>query len=297
MIKIQGLTHAFGDHVVLENVDMEAPEATVMGLVGINGAGKSTLLRLMSGVYIPQQGTISYDGRSPMEAQTRKDIFLLPDDPFFTNQTTCKGLFELYRNFYPDADEDVFNDMITNYYKLPSNKPLKGFSKGMRRQAFISLAFAVAPKYLLLDEAFDGLDPLARKMFKERLGKLVEEKKSTVIISSHALKELEDFCDSYVMIDGKRLMSSEVVLAKGMSLHKYQMAFTREIDKETFESLAPKSLKIRGHFATIVLEGSADDTKARLMELQPAVMDEIDVNFEEAFIDDVDRKITEVANS
>ena len=107
MIKIQGLTHAFGDHVVLENVEMEAPEATIMGLVGINGAGKSTLLRLMSGVYIPQQGTITYDGKSPMEAQTRKDIFLLPDDPFFTNNTNCEGLFELYKNFYPDADENV----------------------------------------------------------------------------------------------------------------------------------------------------------------------------------------------
>jgi len=293
MIKIQGLTHAFGDHVVLENVEMEAPEATIMGLVGINGAGKSTLLRLMSGVYIPQQGTITYDGKSPMEAQTRKDIFLLPDDPFFTNNTNCEGLFELYKNFYPDADENVFKEMTTDYYKLPPRKPLKGFSKGMRRQAFISLAFAVAPKYLLLDEAFDGLDPLARKMFKERLKRLIDEKGSTVIISSHALKELEDFCDSYVMIDGKRLMSSGMVLEKSMDLHKYQMAFTKEIDEDTFANLPVKSLKITGHFATVVLEGSAEDTMAKLNALEPAVMDKIDVNFEEAFIDDVDRKITE----
>jgi len=290
MIKIENLSHSFGKNVVLEDVNMEAKDASILGLVGINGAGKSTLLRLISGVYVPQKGTVTYDDKSPLEAETRRDIFLLPDDPYYTNSTTCKELFDMYKNFYPDIDKAVF-DEITEHFKLPQRKAIKSFSKGMRRQAFVALAFAVAPKYLLLDEAFDGLDPLARKMFKERLKKLIEDKGSTVIISSHALKELEDFCDSFVMIDSKHIMSSGSMLEKSMDLCKFQMAFTKEINEMTFATLPVKSLKIIGRFATIVLEGNEYDMRAKLEALSPAVIDRLEVNFEEAFIGDIDKRI------
>ena len=292
MIKIENLSHSFGKNVVLEDVNMEAKDASVLGLVGINGAGKSTLLRLISGVYVPQKGTVTYDDKSPLEAGTRKDIFLLPDDPYYTSSTTGKELFEMYKTFYPDIDKAVF-DEITGHFKLPQKKAIKSFSKGMRRQMFVALAFAVAPKYLLLDEAFDGLDPLARKMFKDRLRKLIQDKGSTVIISSHALKELEDFCDSYVMIDSRHIMSSGSMLEKSMDLCKFQMAFTDQIDEQTFASLPVKSLKITGRFATVVLEGNEDDMRAKLEGLSPAVMDRLEVNFEEAFIGDIDKRIRE----
>lgn len=290
MIKIENLSHSFGKNVVLEDVNMEAKEASILGLVGINGAGKSTLLRLISGVYVPQKGTVTYDDKSPLDAETRRDIFLLPDDPYYTNSTTCKELFEMYKNFYPNIDKTVFDEIMTEF-RLPKNKAIKSFSKGMRRQSFVALAFAVAPKYLLLDEAFDGLDPLARKMFKDRLKKLIEDKGSTVIISSHALKELEDFCDSYVMIDSKHIMSSGSMLEKSMDLCKFQMAFTNEINEMTFATLPVKSLKIVGRFATIVLEGNEYDMRAKLEALSPAVIDRLEVNFEEAFIGDIDKRI------
>ena len=296
MIKIENLSHSFGKNVVLEDVNMEAKDASILGLVGINGAGKSTLLRLISGVYVPQKGTVTYDDNSPLEAETRRDIFLLPDDPYYTNSTTCKDLFEMYRVFYPDIDKTVF-DEITGHFKLPQRKAIKSFSKGMRRQAFVALAFAVAPKYLLLDEAFDGLDPLARMMFKDKLKTLIKEKGSTVIISSHALKELEDFCDSYVMIDSKHIMSSGSMLEKSMDLCKFQMAFSDQINEQTFASLPVKSLKITGRFATVVLEGNEYDMRAKLEELSPAVMDRLEVNFEEAFIDDIDKRIRGVENN
>ena len=292
MIKIENLSHSFGKNVVLEDVNMEVKEASVTGLVGINGAGKSTLLRLISGVYVPQKGTVTYDDKSPLEADTRKDIFLLPDDPYYTNTTTCNELFNLYKNFYPDINKEVF-DEITGHFRLPKNKYIKSFSKGMRRQAFVALAFAVAPKFLLLDEAFDGLDPLARKMFKERLKELVKEKQSTVIISSHALKELEDFCDSYVMIDSKTIMSSGKMLEKKMDLCKFQMAFTEPVKESMFSDLPVKSLKIVERFVTIVLEGNEYVMKSKLDALSPAVIDRLEVNFEEAFIGDIDRRIRE----
>lgn len=296
MITIENLSHSFDKNVVLEDVNMEAKDASILGLVGINGAGKSTLLRLISGVYIPQKGTVSYDGNSPLEAETRKNIFLLPDDPYYTNTTTCKELFEMYRAFYPDIDKNTF-DEITEHFKLPYKKAIKSFSKGMRRQAFVALAFAVGPQYLLLDEAFDGLDPLARKMFKERLKQLIKDKGSTVIVSSHALKELEDFCDSYVMIDSKHIMSSGTMLEKSMDLCKFQLAFTEDINEMKFAHLPVKSLKIVGRMVTIVLEGNEYDMRAKLEALNPAVIDRLDVNFEEAFIGDIDKRIREGENN
>lgn len=290
MIKIEGLSHSFGKNVVLEDVMMEAKDASVLGLVGINGAGKSTLLRLISGIYVPQKGTVTYDGESPLDAYTRKDIFLLPDDPYYTNSTTCDELFNMYSNFYPDMDRSVF-DEITDHFKLPKKKAIKSFSKGMRRQVFVALAFAVAPRYLLLDEAFDGLDPLARKMFKDHLKKLVKEKGSTVIISSHALKELEDFCDAYVMIDNNHIISSGSMLEKKMDLCKFQMAFTNPVHEVQFATLPVKSLKIIGRFVTVVLEGDEYEIKQKLEALKPAVMDRLEVNFEEVFIEDIDKRI------
>ncbi len=290
MIKIEGLSHSFGDNKVLEDVQLEIGDRKVMGLVGINGAGKSTLLRLISGVYHPQTGKVSYDGNDPLKDETRRNLFLLPDDPYFNGQTTCKSLIEMYKVFYPEVDEGVFKEIV-NDFKLPWKKPLRTFSKGMRRQAFVALAFAIAPKYLLLDEAFDGLDPLARKKFKDRLSKMVKEKGSTVIISSHSLKELEDFCDEFVMIDEHHLISSGKVLEKTMDLAKYQLAFKEVPSEDMFSALSIKSIKITGRVATVVCEGESSEIEEKLNALEPLILDKLDVNFEEAFIGDIDKKL------
>ncbi len=290
MITISGLSHSFGDNKVLEDVQLEVSDSKVLGLVGINGAGKSTLLRLMSGVYRPQSGKIEYDGKDPMDDNTRKDIFLLPDDPYYSGQTSCKTLFKMYKVFYPDINETVYREII-NDFKLNDKKPLRTFSKGMRRQAFVALAFAVAPKYLLLDEAFDGLDPLARKKFKDRLSVMVKEKGTTVIISSHSLKELEDFCDEFAMIDEHRIIGSGKILEQSMDLSKFQLAFKEIPEEKMFAELNVKSLKIVGHVATLVAEGNADEIEETLRALDPVIIDKLDVNFEEAFIGDIDRRL------
>lgn len=290
MITISGLSHSFGDNKVLEDVQLEVSDSKVLGLVGINGAGKSTLLRLMSGVYRPQSGKIEYDGKDPMDDDTRKDIFLLPDDPYYSGQTSCKTLFKMYKVFYPDINETVYREII-NDFKLNDKKPLRTFSKGMRRQAFVALAFAVAPKYLLLDEAFDGLDPLARKKFKDRLSVMVKEKGTTVIISSHSLKELEDFCDEFAMIDEHRIIGSGKILERSMDLSKFQLAFKEVPEEKMFAELNVKSLKIVGHVATLVAEGNADEIEETLRALDPVIIDKLDVNFEEAFIGDIDRRL------
>ena len=292
MIEIKGLSHSFGKHVVLENVDLKVESGKVLGLVGINGAGKSTLFRLMTGVYVPQQGEVLYDGESPLKDFVRKDIFLLPDDPYFTNQTTTKSMFELYKTFFPDADKAIYDEIIS-YFNLNEKKPLRAFSKGMRRQAYVAIAFAMKPKYLFLDEAFDGLDPLARKMFKDRIRKHVTENNATVIVSSHALKELEEFCDDYVMIDEHQVVASGESLEARVNMCRFQMAFLEAPNEVMFDRAGLKvvNLKITNRFVIGVFDGDKESVLAKLQTLSPAVMDEIPLNFEEAFIESLDNRI------
>jgi ABC-2 type transport system ATP-binding protein len=160
----------------------------------------------------------------------------------------------------------------------------------MKRQLYVALALSIRPRYLLLDEAFDGLDPLARLAFKKAINRAVEEDGTTVIISSHSLRELEDFCDMYALIDAKTVSSSGDIADRVSRLCKFQLAFIGDIPEPALRALPSVSLDIQGRFVRIIMEGDRNECAARLNALSPAVIDEMPMNFEEAFIHEVDRK-------
>ena len=289
MLEIKNLTHFIGQKKILENVDLTLNEGSVMGLVGINGAGKTTLLRLISGVYTATAGEIICDGESMKEESARSKIFFLPDDPYYTIHTTGRSLYQMYKVFYPKMDYEVFDRYMTEF-DLDEKKPIRNFSKGMRRQLYVALALAVRPKYLLLDEAFDGLDPLARLAFKKAINKAVEEDGTGVIISSHSLRELEDFCDCYALIDKMTVASSGDIAERVDRYCKFQLAFVNEISDAMFASLPAVSLERNGRFVRIVLEGQQAQMKSMLEALNPAVIEQMPMDFEEMFIHEVERK-------
>ncbi len=286
MIRIDNLSHSLGSKTVLREINLEISDNTILGIVGINGAGKSTLLRLLSGVYLPDKGTITYDGKNPSDPKTRKDIFFLPDDPYYTASMTPDTLFNFYKTFYPTMDKEIYVQLLVTY-KIDKGERVRNFSKGMRRQIFIALALAVKPKYLLLDEAFDGLDPLSRKIFKDAIISLVEEGHTTVLISSHSLRELEDFCDKFILIDSNVIKNQGDIAEHVGRLCKFELAFTEAVGEEAFEGLPIVSLIIKNRFVQIVLEGKSDEMREKLELLSPAVIDEMPLDFEETFIHDV----------
>ncbi|MBQ9746442.1 MAG: ABC transporter ATP-binding protein [Clostridia bacterium] len=289
MIEIKNINHSLGGKEVLKNVNLTVKEGSVLGLVGINGAGKSTLLRIVSGVYKPDGGEVLCDGVNVQNEKARQNIFFLPDDPYFTMYTTGAGLFEMYKVFFPGIDAEKFSEYL-KAYAIDAKKPVRNFSKGMRRQLFIALALAVKPKYLLLDEAFDGLDPLSRLTFKKAINEAVEENGTTVIISSHSLRELEDFCDSFALIDNKTVASSGDIAESVNRLCKFQLAFTGEVEESAFAHLPVVSLEKSGRFFRVILTGEAKAMAEELAKLCPAVMDEMPVDFEEMFISEVDKR-------
>ena len=290
MIEIKNLKHSLEKNTVLENVNLTVPDGCVLGLVGINGAGKTTLLRLLAGVYAPDEGTILYDGvNDPQNEKTRENIFFLPDDPYYSMQSTGKSIFNMYKMFYPGIDKKIFYSLLKDF-GLDEKKPIRTFSKGMRRQLYVAIALAIKPRYLLLDEAFDGLDPLARKNFRDLINKFSDEEDITVIISSHSLRELEDFCDSYVLLDNHTVRRSGDIADRVSDLCKFQLAFAEEIPEEKLRALPTVSLEIQGKFVRVVMEGDREECESLLKELSPTIMDEMPMNFEEAFIHDVNRK-------
>ena len=286
MISININNHYLGGNLILEDINLRIPEGKVLGLVGTNGSGKSTLLRLMSGVYVPDSGCVLYDGKDASDPKVREDVFFLPDDPFYAGQTTGKGIFDTYLTFYPNLDRELYRRLLERF-KLDENAHQRNFSKGMRRQFYIALALSARPKYLLLDEAFDGLDAFTKKTVIEEINRAVEENDSTVVISSHALSELETFCDLYALIDNRTVFSQGSLEEHAAKYCRFRMAFTEPQTAIAFSNLNVRDIEIKGKFVTVTIEGDADFAYNELLKLKPAVIEQEKLTFEDIFITDV----------
>lgn len=282
MITIKGLGKSYGPKKVLENVNVTVPDASVFGLVGINGAGKTTLLRMMADVLRPDEGTVEYDGENIAgNAKKRKELFFLPDEPYYTAGTTVEKLVALYKSYYAFDDE-----LFARYEKLFSlerRTPVRNFSKGMKRQAFAALALACRPKYLLLDEAFDGLDPLARLELKRGI---ISLEGTTAVISSHSLRELEDICSGFALLDGGAVADAGDLAETLERVHKFQAAFDEPVPRERFpfECL---SFESEGRVVRFVVRGEREEIVSALKALSPIFVEEIKVDFEELFLCEV----------
>lgn len=288
MIKISNLSHKLGGKEVLKNVNLTISDGIIMGIVGINGAGKSTLLRLLSGVYFADDGKIEIDGASPEKGKTRENIFFLPDDPYFTHTTTIKSILAMYKPYY-DIDMDRYKRLM-ELFSLDDKAPIRNFSKGMRRQAYIAVALAIRPKYLFLDESFDGLDPLARQTVKDELAAMADENGSTIIISSHSLNELESFCDKYTVIDNKTVSSSGDISERIDRYCKFMLGFADGFSEEIFSSLPVVSIRSSGKFVNAVFDAEAADIEEKLLALSPTVIEQLPIDFEEIFINEVTKE-------
>ena len=285
MIEIQGLKKSYGSKLVLDGVHLTVPDGAKFGLVGINGAGKSTLLRLIADVLRPDEGIILLDGESVTgNAKKREELFFLPDDPYYASGTTIAKLIDLYRTFYP-FDRALF-DKYASAFGLQLLTPIRNFSKGMKRQAFAALALACRPRYLLLDEAFDGLDPLARLELKRGL---IEQEDCTVLISSHSLRELEDICSGFALLDSGTIADAGDIHDALGKVHKFQFALEKEVRREDipFECL---SFEAEGRVAKIIVRGEPEYILRMLEALHPLFVEEIAVDFEELFLCEVQKR-------
>ena len=289
MLNIINLHKSFNEKTVLDGVNLQVEEGSIFGLVGINGSGKSTLLRCISGVYETDFGMVLFnDVNTYQTPKVRKDIIYVSDDVYFPANATLKSLKVFYKTFY-DLDEDKYVKYL-DMFGLNENTQISNFSKGMKRQSILCFALAIKPKLLLLDECFDGLDPLVRLTFKKVLVDLLEDNKTSVIISSHNLKELEDICDSFGILENGKIDTYGDLLASKENIVKFQLAYKINKSKDYFKNLNILSYKQEGKVITMVVKGNIEEARELLKESKPLIYDEIPVNFEELFIYEVESR-------
>lgn len=291
MILCQDLTKNFDETRALDGICVSIQKGSIYGLVGSNGAGKSTLMRTICGILQPDLGNVTVDGLPVWEDPAQKDrVFLVADEPYFVPQATLESMAAFYRRFYPSFDRDLYERLCTAF-SLPRQKRIAAFSKGMKRQAAFLLGMAVKPDYLMLDECFDGLDPVKRQVVRKVISDTVAEREMTVIISSHNLRELDEICDTVgILHKGKLLYSKDLDDLKG-EVHKLQAVFMKPVtDEELKASLEIMDLEHRGKFYTLIVRGDMDSINEALAQFEPAAVEAYPLTLEEVFLYEMEVK-------
>jgi ABC-2 type transport system ATP-binding protein len=286
MIEIKGLTKKFDNKfIALDNADLTIPTGTAFGLLGSNGAGKSTILRLISGIYKQEEGTIKIDGEDVFDNVSVKErVFFIDDETVQFSKYTLKSLKDFYKGYYPNFSEELF-EKLRAQVNLPMDKRIDRFSKGMKRQAIVIVGLACKTDYLLLDEAFDGLDPTMRIIVKNMLVDAMLDRNLTAIISSHNLKEINEVCDTVALLHkGKILFNRDLDSVKG-NIHKVQAAFAVDYNgKEDFEGLNVLHYERTGSVCYLIIKGSEEEIRENLKVKKPLVLDIVPLSLEEIFI-------------
>lgn len=276
-----------GRKKALDNVSLVIPDGCIYGFLGSNGAGKSTLMRMISGVYKTDQGSIKIDGQEVYDNSDAKDnIFFVNDETIEYTNFTLETLMRYYRNYYPRTfNTDVFQRLAA-VLGLPMNKPLSAFSKGMKRQSVVIIGLASYTKYLMLDEAFDGLDPAMRAMVKDIILGEIRGRNATLIISSHNLHEIGELCDRAMLIDkGKLIFADELDKIKGRFV-KYQLVcLDRVISPEEISAagIGVMQYKAEGKVVRIIFRGD-ENTEKKIGGLNADLAEQIPLTLEEIFI-------------
>ena len=278
MLEMKNVTKTFGDFKALDDLTMTVPKGTVYGLVGPNGAGKSTAIRHLTGVYRPDCGEITMEGQPIYENPVLKErIASIPDEIFHFPSATMEEMHKYYRGIYPNFDEDLYQRLY-EVFKLPRKGQIRRFSKGMQKQAAFHLSICCRPDVLILDEPVDGLDPVMRRQVWSLILADVAQRGTTVLISSHNLRELEDICDHVGIMDHGRMLLERSLADMQGSTVKLQIA------GEIPEGLDILHQSSSGRLHTLIVRGTADEVERIAAAAKPAYFDVLPLSLEEIFI-------------
>lgn len=288
MIDICNISKSFGDVKALDKLTVQIPTASVFGLVGSNGSGKSTLLRILSGVYIPDKGKIMIDDEDITDNPgVRGRCCFVSDFPYFSNHATVENTAILYREMYPNWSDKKFKE-LSKAFRLKMKTKIITMSKGMQRQVAITLALSACPKYLFLDEIFDGLDPVVRQLVKKLLIGEIAENSMTVVIASHNLRELEDMCDHMGFLHCGGLLLERELDSLKLELYRIQAAFSQPLSQELLKPLDIVDVKNTGNLYTLVVRGNINDINSYINSLNPVFVQALPLTLEEIFISEME---------
>ena len=278
MIELKNVTKSFGKFKALDDLTMTVPKGCVYGLVGPNGAGKSTAIRLMTGIYRPDSGSVTLEGMPIYENPANKvRMGYIPDDIFYFPSASMEEMRSFYKGIYPQFDDALYEKLF-EVFQLPKKSPIRRFSKGMQKQAAFHLSICTRPEMLILDEPVDGLDPVMRRQVWSLILSDVASYGTTVLISSHNLRELEDICDHVGIMDHGRMLLERSLADMQGSTHKLQLV------GEVPEGLEVLHESQTGRLKTLVVRGDAKEITLKVSASAPIYFDVLPLSLEEIFI-------------
>lgn len=279
MIKVSNLTKEFEDVIAINNLSIDI-RSGINGLMGENGAGKSTLLRLIASVFSPTNGKVTIDGQPASSLEAKNNLFFLCDNPYYPRNANIQTCVSLYSSLFP-LDVNKANELIEKF-KLPMDRRINNYSKGMKRQLFIAIALAMDCSYILLDEAFDGVDPMAVEVIKEEIKE--QGKSKTFIIASHSLASLERLCDNFILLHKGRITKEGNIKAEATTYQKYQILFDKPVKEEDIVSKGYplSSLSMIGSITHIIFD-SEFDIKAFKKDFPCSLCEKINIDDQEVF--------------
>ncbi|MCI8916818.1 MAG: ABC transporter ATP-binding protein [Oscillospiraceae bacterium] len=284
MIEVKNVVKSFDGFHALDGLTMTVPKGSIYGLVGPNGAGKSTILRHLTGAYRQDSGDILLEGAPIYENPgLKKRMAGIPDELYYFTSASTRDMMRFYRGIYPAFDMDRYTKLKEAFPAVDEKRPIRRLSKGMQKQAAFWLALSCKPDYLLLDEPVDGLDPVMRRQVWSLLMGDVAERGTTVLVSSHNLRELEDVCDHVgILSHGRVALERSLSELQGGTV-KLQAAFKQEAPA------LPQGLQVMhtdhvGRVYTYIVRGSAQEVTAQFAALDPLFLEALPLTLEEIFI-------------
>ena len=285
MLEVKNVTKTFDGFKALNGLNMTVEKGSVYGLVGPNGAGKSTIIRHITGVYRPDSGEITMDGAPIYENPAlKKRIASIPDDFYYFMSATTKDMMKFYKGIYPNFDTVRYNNLRAAFEEVDENRPIRRLSKGMQKQAAFWLALCCNPDLLVLDEPVDGLDPVKRRQVWSLLMNDVEQRGTTVLVSSHNLRELEDVCDHVGILSHGKVLLERSLSDLQDNLVKLQVVFPtaeKPALPADMEVLHESNL---GRVYTLIVRGNPALVKSRMAVYQPILLEALPLSLEEIFI-------------
>lgn len=282
MIEVRNVMKEFDGFRALDDMSMTVPTGAVYGLVGPNGAGKSTIIRHLTGIYRQDAGEITIDGAPVFEnPEVKSRIAYIPDDIFYYANASIREMMDFYRSIYPHFDAERFKK-LADVFGLDPKRQMRRLSKGMQKQAAFWIAVSLRPEILILDEPVDGLDPVMRRRIWSIIMADVAENGTTVLVSSHNLRELEDVCDSVGIMNKGKIMLERSLNELQENIVKIQLAMP---DGESL----PEGLDIlhksnTGRLQSLIMHGTQEDLTEKLQSAHPLFIDAVPLTLEEIFI-------------
>ena len=283
MIEVKDLTKKYGETAVVDHISFTVGDGEILGFLGPNGAGKSTLIRHLTGVYRQDEGEISLGGEAIWEnAALKRRIAVIPDDWYYFTQSNIRDMMRFYRGFYPNFSMERY-EKLKEVFAIDEKRTIRRLSKGMQKQAAFWLALSCMPDYLILDEPVDGLDPVMRRQVWSLVMGDVSQRGTTVLVSSHNLRELEDVCDHVGIMDHGKVLLERSLAQLQDNMVKLQVVL------ENGGEVVPPDLPVLhasriGRIHTLIMRMNAEEATARLAVYNPMLVDAVPLTLEEIFI-------------